>query len=414
MGIVEHWRRDENARMYAEFARRHPMYRRTSEDLVARAGLRPDSNVLDLACGTGVTTEAVLAHLGPSGRVLAVDASPAMLRIAREHVRDSRVSWLEAEAETLGTTALRAGGFDAIVCNSAIWQLGVEPVATAVADLLRPGGRFVCNLGTRQRETAPAAAAADALRSDDAKPSLYDLMRAYAVIDHGFVHEPSPTAPSTLTDERLRDVLSARGLCVDAGEIVEYPFDLDQTYAWMRIPIFTEQFTGLTYAQRMDALDKAYARVDRRPGPASRWLIVRATRPESGTGVRAATSSDSGEIYRLLRQLHPDAPPTATLPSVRQTSETFVATLDGEVAGVVVVASVDYGLEAYGTVEELVVDVGHRGVGIGTALLERCRAWFVDAGVAVVFVSAADEAAARFYLSSGFRLCTGPWLYTSP
>jgi len=77
------WDDAGNARRYAEFARRYPMYRLTSEHLVGLAVLAPDARVVDLCCGTGVTTEAVLAVLGARGSVAAVDGAAAMLAEAR-------------------------------------------------------------------------------------------------------------------------------------------------------------------------------------------------------------------------------------------------------------------------------------------------------------------------------------------
>lgn len=55
------------------------MYRETSRDVADRAGLRDDAVVVDLCCGTGITTETILESLGPAGRVTGVDASEAML-----------------------------------------------------------------------------------------------------------------------------------------------------------------------------------------------------------------------------------------------------------------------------------------------------------------------------------------------
>lgn len=265
MRLVEHWREEQNARKYDGFARRFPMYRLTSADLVRCAGLQPDSEVLDLACGTGVTTEAILAELGPTGRVTAVDASAAMLQIAAERVQDPRVTWLEAPAEHVATV-VRAG-FSHVVCNSAIWQMQVPDVAAAISALLAPNGRFACSVGTnRQPDGSPA--------HPPRKPSLHDLMRAYAVIDHNFVFQPSSRARRLMDDDGIRDQLEAGGLNVVRTEYLEYAFDPDQTYAWSQVPIFTAHFTGLSYSQRMAALDKAWAKLDPHAQPPSRWAIL--------------------------------------------------------------------------------------------------------------------------------------------
>jgi GNAT superfamily N-acetyltransferase len=129
---------------------------------------------------------------------------------------------------------------------------------------------------------------------------------------------------------------------------------------------------------------------------------------------REAAAEDHAAIARILSEVHPADADGSTLPRVRQEARTFVATSDDQVIGVAVATLVDYGFSSYGSVEELVVAAGHRGAGVGGELLDRCRDWLTDRGVEVVFVSAVDARAARFYESTGFTPCTGPWLNWVP
>lgn len=271
MRLVEHWSDERNARMYDAFARSYPMYRSTSADLVRCVGLESDSHVLDLACGTGVTTEAILEALGPAGRVTAVDASPAMLQIAREQVKDPRVTWLETPAEHI-STQVPPESISHATCNSAIWQLDVPAVVATVSTLLVPGGRLACSLGTNRPPDGSAA--------QPQKPSLHELMRAYAVIDHNFLFQPGRRSGRLMNDVELGEHLQTGGFQVVRTEYVDYPFDAAQTYAWSQIPIFTAHFSGLTYEQRMDALDKAWSKLDPQAQGPSRWAIVVAQRPD--------------------------------------------------------------------------------------------------------------------------------------
>jgi N-acetylglutamate synthase-like GNAT family acetyltransferase len=126
--------------------------------------------------------------------------------------------------------------------------------------------------------------------------------------------------------------------------------------------------------------------------------------------VRTAAAADQDAIRRLLARLHPEDAHRATLPRVRQESRTFLATEERDVLGLAVATFVDYGVEAYGMIEELVVEENRRGEGVGSSLTQRCRTWLEDAGARVIFVSALDHAE-QFYLGSGFRRCSGPWLY---
>jgi len=129
--------------------------------------------------------------------------------------------------------------------------------------------------------------------------------------------------------------------------------------------------------------------------------------------IRPATADDEPGLARLLGQLHPGEAVSFQPGRIRQAARSLVAVEQGKAAGFALATLVDYGLSSYGMIEELVVDEACRGRGIGTALLDECRAWLAREGVEVVFVSAVHEAEA-FYARHGFVRCTGPWLYRGP
>lgn len=65
-------------------------------DVLARLeGIAPDSVILDVGCGTGRVTEALLG-LVPQGRVLAVDASQEMVNLARMRLGDRAEVWCQS------------------------------------------------------------------------------------------------------------------------------------------------------------------------------------------------------------------------------------------------------------------------------------------------------------------------------
>jgi len=69
----------------------------------------PGGRWLDVGCGTGALTEAVLARTAPVS-VMAIDPSEGFVRAAAERLRDPRVRFAVADASTL----LR-GPFDVVV-----------------------------------------------------------------------------------------------------------------------------------------------------------------------------------------------------------------------------------------------------------------------------------------------------------
>jgi trans-aconitate methyltransferase len=97
----------------------------------------PGESILDLGCGDGALTEKIAA----TGVVLTgFDASPQMAAAAR--ARGLHV------VEGSGDALPFAGEFDAVFSNAALhWMPHAEAVLAGVHRALKPGGRFVAEMG---------------------------------------------------------------------------------------------------------------------------------------------------------------------------------------------------------------------------------------------------------------------------
>lgn len=101
--------------------------------------LREGDRVVDLGTGTGILAVAAL-RLG-AGQVLAIDADPIALRVARDTLRRNRL----AEAIQLrccdAASACRGGSFDLALIN--IGAQVIDRIHADLAQALRPGGRTI-------------------------------------------------------------------------------------------------------------------------------------------------------------------------------------------------------------------------------------------------------------------------------
>jgi ubiquinone/menaquinone biosynthesis C-methylase UbiE len=122
-------------------------------ELIARAGLTPGEQVLDVACGTGLVALAVARTVGPRGSVLGIDLSGTMVDAARRQaheVQATNVVFARMDAENLD---LPDAGFDAVLC--ALGLMYMPNPLRALCEMhrmLRTGGRVVIAVwGERSR-----------------------------------------------------------------------------------------------------------------------------------------------------------------------------------------------------------------------------------------------------------------------
>jgi SAM-dependent methyltransferase len=98
---------------------------------------RPGERVLDLGCGDGPLTLELMAR---GADVVGVDGSEEMVRAARDRGVDAHVMD--------GHSLVFDGEFDAVFSNAALhWMQRPDDVIAGVARALRPGGRFVAEMG---------------------------------------------------------------------------------------------------------------------------------------------------------------------------------------------------------------------------------------------------------------------------
>ncbi|GAA1880496.1 methyltransferase domain-containing protein [Asanoa iriomotensis] len=124
---------------------------RMAQEVLDRLPLDGTETVLDAGCGTGRISAKLLARL-PHGRLIAVDADPAMVAIARRslpevHLVDLLDLSLPEPVDAVFSTA------------TFHWVLDHDRLFDRLAAVLRPGGRLVAQCGGAGNIAALSAAA---------------------------------------------------------------------------------------------------------------------------------------------------------------------------------------------------------------------------------------------------------------
>ncbi|MFJ5984401.1 class I SAM-dependent methyltransferase [Lentzea sp. NPDC092896] len=266
------WDEDTTAEAYAEFTRKFPMYGATSSDLAHRAELTSSRLVVDLCGGAGATAQAILELVPASAQVISVDNAAAMQRVGRRIVSDPRLTWVTAAAEDLADHV--PSGADAVVCNSAVWKTQVPQVLAAVHRVLRPGGRFVFNIG---------GGFAGVRHPDEVNtrtgPSLNALILQVAADDYGYIPPAVPQSSPKLSLDVITKQLANAGLTLLSTEVTAQHSTMAEKKAWLSIPVFARPAGGFTHTQRMDILNKAYVATTPDTPTVTSWLVVLAQRP---------------------------------------------------------------------------------------------------------------------------------------
>jgi SAM-dependent methyltransferase len=138
----------------ASYERNAAFVAELGEPLVALLAPRAGQRVLDLGCGDGRLT---LALRQAGCVVVGVDASASQVEAARRRGLDARV--MDGQALDFD------GVFDAVFSNAALhWMKRPDLVLQGVWKALRPGGRFVGELGAAGNVGAIVRALDEALR----------------------------------------------------------------------------------------------------------------------------------------------------------------------------------------------------------------------------------------------------------
>ncbi len=134
---------DRNARSWDHHAGDSPGLVKVVERVVSEGAPAAGERVVDLGCGSGQLALRIAPRVAS---VVAVDVSPAMIRLLEQNSRAAGIENVEGRAVPIEHLDLEPGSVDLVVSNYVLHHLRDEDKAAAVrqaAAWLRPGGRLV-------------------------------------------------------------------------------------------------------------------------------------------------------------------------------------------------------------------------------------------------------------------------------
>ena len=232
---------------FAKFAA-HPFLHEVNEWLVARAGITPGSDVVDLGCGPGGVTELILKGMGvpPQGRIFAIDPSPSALVQAAQRVQSAIVCFIQGTAERLSQLVPPVD--TVIFCNAIHLIQEKAQVLAGISKVLRPGGALAFNTTFFDGAYAP---------DTDRFYKLWILRAVRWLRQRGYnvARGVKATAMEWLTPEEYRQLLRATGFGETHIELHEKRLSCQ---AWEDISEFSlfirGALPGIPLAQGAEAL----------------------------------------------------------------------------------------------------------------------------------------------------------------
>jgi len=110
---------------------------------IGHLGLKPGETVVDLGSGAGIDAFLAARAVGPSGRVIGVDMTLAMLAKARANAARAGLTQVEFREGRLEALPVEDSSVDAVTSNCVINLVPDKAVVfREIARILKPGGRF--------------------------------------------------------------------------------------------------------------------------------------------------------------------------------------------------------------------------------------------------------------------------------
>ena len=207
--------------------------------------LKPGEWVLDIACGAGRFTRRMATH---GVKIIALDHSEMFIKRAKKRTTEKtdKIEYRVVDAtDKAALLALGKGQFDAAVCTMAIMDMSsIEPIISALAELLKPGGRFVFSVLRPAFNSGTARLIAEEIYQDGELVTIFGIKvteysPAFAYMSIGIKGQSEPQHYFHRPIDMLFNTCFKYGFVLDGIEEPLLPEDLEEKAAsplnWIKL-----------------------------------------------------------------------------------------------------------------------------------------------------------------------------------
>jgi len=178
---------------------------------LAFAGVREGDTVIDLGSGAGIDVLIAAGRVGPSGHVIGIDMTDAMIERARANIAAAGAGNAEIRKGLIEDLPVDSGSVDWVISNCVINLSPEKPrVFAEIARVLKPGGRF--SISDMVAEGMPDWVLQQV--------GLYSACVAGAISEQGYLRSlrAAGLADLEVTDRLVYDAAQIQAL-IESGEL---------------------------------------------------------------------------------------------------------------------------------------------------------------------------------------------------
>ncbi len=249
------------AEKYDNYTKKYSMYKETSKFLVDLADIKKGMKVIDLACGTGVTSSQILSKLDDSGELISIDSSKEMLNVAVNKLQKTNIRFIHSPAEKI--VEIIKEKIDLILCNSAFWQLDMEKVLQNVNKILKNSGKFIFNIPEPFYE----------IEENKDENTLFFKIKEIANKKFNLDFSKKYWG-ETINKDYLSTLINKNGFSINSIKILNLSQTYEDLYNLLLIPNMTKSLLkDLEYPKRIEILNEAYNQLDKKSKFGNKWIF---------------------------------------------------------------------------------------------------------------------------------------------